>query len=68
MIHMACSSCGKKLHAKDELAGRTAREEKAERGKFNHCFPQSLDLSPRFLTFSFPTAAVLKSAFKEYCS
>jgi hypothetical protein len=25
MIHMACSSCGKKLHAKDELAGRTAK-------------------------------------------
>jgi hypothetical protein len=25
MIHFACSGCGKKLHAKDELAGRTAK-------------------------------------------
>ena len=25
MIHMVCPGCGKKLHAKDELAGRTAR-------------------------------------------
>ena len=25
MIHFACSSCGKKLHAKDELGGRTAK-------------------------------------------
>ena len=25
MIRFACSSCGKKLHAKDELAGRTAK-------------------------------------------
>ena len=25
MIHFACKSCGKKFHAKDELAGRTAK-------------------------------------------
>jgi DNA-directed RNA polymerase subunit RPC12/RpoP len=25
MIHFACQGCGKKLHAKDELAGRTAK-------------------------------------------
>ena len=25
MIHMVCPGCGKKLHAKDELAGRTAK-------------------------------------------
>ena len=25
MIHMVCPGCGKKLHAKEELAGRTAK-------------------------------------------
>jgi hypothetical protein len=68
MVHMAGASCGKRLHAEDELAGRTAREGKGRRGKFNRCLPQSLDLSPRFLAFSFSAAAFLENAVKEPCS
>jgi len=30
MIRMVCPSCSKKLPAKDELAGRTAREESSK--------------------------------------